>query len=193
MLARMRNRTRARLLLASSLLALCAACATPVRTDYDPSFDFSGYRTWAWLPQERERTGNPRLDSALLRERILRAVEAELTARGYQKVDPERADFLVGYHVTLEQKLDSYTIDRFYGYSPYWGGGVVYAPETVVEAYEEGTLILDVVDPHAQKLVWRGATSRRVYDNPDPEKSDERVREATRAILEKFPPVRKGS
>lgn len=75
-----------------------------------------------------------------------------------KKAATERADFLVRYHAALDRKIDGSTIDRYYG--PRLGGPAV--SETVVREYDEGTLLLDMVDRQTGRLLWRGSAQARV-------------------------------
>jgi hypothetical protein len=173
--------------LAAAIALLTASACAPfhVQSDWDPQADFSTLRTWDWLDQAEEEPGHPLLQSPLLHDRIRRAVEDELARRGHPKAVDAAPDFRVGYHLSLEQKLDVYTIDRTYGYGRF---GTWTYPETYVDEYQEGTLILDVVDARRRKLAWRGWASRPIYEQPSPEESERNVREAVAAILAKFPP-----
>lgn len=136
-------------------------------------------------------------DSILSRNRasgkpgaVRAAVESTLLAKGYQK-DETSPDFLVGYHLSLDKKLDVSTVNTHYGYAGYGVGGrwgTFGFPETRVREYEQGTLIIDVVEASAHKLVWRGSGTRRVSRNPSPEQVTERVNAAVAEILAKFPP-----
>lgn len=175
----------ARLAAAIALLAAWACAPFHVQSDWDPQTDFSALRTWDWLDQAEEEPGHPLLRNPLLHDRIRRAVEDELVRRGHPRAAGGAPDFRVGYHLSLEQKLDVYTIDRTYGYGRF---GTWTYPETHVDQYQEGTLILDVVDVRHGKLAWRGWASRPVYEQPSPEESERNVREAVAAILAKFPP-----
>ena len=168
--------------------ALAGGCSTmQLSSDYDPSVDFSRLGSYDWLPDPRPPTGDPRLDSSLLEARVRSAVETQLAARGYAKVSADQADFLVTYHVALESKLDVDTIYRSYGYG--WGRG--YGPvayDTVVREYEQGTLLLDFVDPETRNLIWRGSASAEITPDSTPEKSQERANTAVARMLERFPP-----
>jgi len=178
-------------LLALLVFETSACIAFPVQQDYDADADFSGYRTWYWLPASP--TGDPRVDNDLVDARIRRAVEQSLAARGYTKTSTGEGDFGIGYHGFIEGKIDVRTIDRYYGYGPGWGRYGGYYPgrvatETYVDQYDEATLILDIVDRDSRKLVWRGSTSARVRAEQTPEKRDARTQQAVDAILAKFPP-----
>ena len=100
-------------------------------------------------------------------------------------------DFYVGFHLSLESRLDVRTINGHYGYGGYgrhgrWG--TVGYPETRVRQYEQGTLIIDVADATHKKLVWRGWASDRLTRNPSQEDSERRVREVVAKVMEQFPP-----
>ena len=177
-----------RRLTAAVLVAFSLACAsTRVTHDYDVNADFSSYATFAWMPQPQEMRGDARIDNPLIAERVRSAIERTLTSRGYRLTSETTPDFFVGYFLSLEQKLDVYTIDRYYGAGPYrrWGAGGF---ETHVNQYEEGTLVIDIVDAEAGRLVWRGSGSRRISKSPTPQKTTERVNEVVEAILARFPP-----
>ncbi len=105
-------RTCARVLAALLLAALCACSTLRVNSDYDPDFEFSGFRTWGWLTGPRAGTVDPRLVSGLVEERIRSALEKHLAARGFQRSASGKPDFRVGYHAAVEDKVDVRTINR---------------------------------------------------------------------------------
>jgi hypothetical protein len=182
-------------LLAILLAATLGGCASmEINSDYDPVASFSGLRTYAWMPGPQKKTGDLRIDNPLLDARVRQAVDRQLEANGYVKQPPERSDFLIGYQAAVEKKLDVYTVDHYYGYPPGWGstrgygawGGTI--PETHVYEYDEGSLILDIVNPQTRKLIWRGSAQAEVNRSASPEKRQERIEEAVRRMLERFPP-----
>lgn len=168
------------------LLLLVLACSSlRVNVDYDPNEDFSAYRTFTWFPREQRQQGDYRADNPLLDARIRSAVERELAARGHRKVEDRNPDFYVAFFLSVEDKLDVYTVNR--GYYDYWGYGVG-IPETRVSQYEEGTLVLDIVDARDKELTWRGVGKGRLRRNPTPEQITEDVDAAVKEILARFPP-----
>jgi hypothetical protein len=174
-----------RIAVAALLLAACSS--VQVSTDYDPGTDFSGLKNYAWLAQNVNASGDLRLDSTLLNERIRSAVEAQLAERGYKKVAAGQVDFLVAYHTAVERKIDIDTMYRGYGYGPHdWGWGAGH--ETVVYEYDEGTLLLDVLDPKAHRLLWRGSASAVVSEQSTPKKRTKLINEAVAKLLDRFPP-----
>jgi len=180
------------------LAALASGCSTlEVSYDYDPKADFSGMTAYDWLDEPQKPTGDPRIDgNTILRDRIHQAVNTELRARGFREVS-EDPDFLVAYHVSLDRRQSVQTLNSYYGYGPGWGYGygAAYrpgfwagAPETYVYEYEEGTLILDIVDPKNKALMWRGSATDEVSFKSTPSKDQAKLNEAVKELLEHFPP-----
>jgi hypothetical protein len=171
---------------AGLLLVCLAACAPAIKVgqDYDPAAKLDGLHTWAWQPGFPRPTGDPRLDSGLLNERIQSALESGLATKGFSPAAVDEADFLVAYHVAIESKLDARTM--YTGYGPYrgWGGGAT----TIVDQYEQGTLLVDFIDPKTHNVIWRGTAQSRVQESRDPEERQARVQAAVDKLLAQFPP-----
>ena len=175
---------------AATLAVLLAGCSSfKVTDDYDPSADFAQFGSYAWLPRpDATETGARTIDDGLLRQRIERATDEGLAAKGLRRVDaPTDANLLVTSHISVEQKLRVNTTNYGYGYGRwgYYGGGYT---DTTVDQYEEGTLILDFIDAKTKQLVWRGMAQSRLKEMATPEEREARVRAAVAAILEKYPP-----
>ncbi len=163
-----------------------------IRTDYAESYDFSKLVTYRWAKPKPEAPAET-MPGPKVSRMVREAVDRELQAKGYRLVpEGEAADFLVACALSVEQKLDVRTIRTTYGYGRAWrhaGVRVAYEPETIVQAYyEEGTLLLDVVDARSQEAVWRGTAQSRVDRIAVDEKVRARVQDAVARILEKFPP-----
>jgi hypothetical protein len=180
------------------LAALISGCSSmEISYDVDPQANFAGLKTYQWIKEPPIPTGDPRIDgNTILATRIQEAVDTGLAARGFRTVasDP---DFLVAYHVSLDRRQSVQTLNRYYGYGPGWGYGYgasyrpgywAGAPETYVYEYEEGTLILDIVNPKNKELMWRGSAQDEVHFTSTPEKDQTRLDEAVHKMLLKFPP-----
>jgi hypothetical protein len=189
---------RASLTLVLVVAVILAGCSTmEISHDYDPKANFAGLKTYEWLKEPQKPTGDPRIDgNTILQNRIHEAVDTELTARGFRKVTSD-PDFLVAYHVSLDRRRSVQTLNNYYGYGPGWGYGYGAAyrpgywagsPETYVYEYEEGTLILDIVDPKNKELMWRGSAQDEVHFKSTPEKDQTQLNEAVHKMLESFPP-----
>ncbi len=166
-----------------SILLLVGCSGVSVDSDFDPSADFSSLTTYRWL--STKASGDPALDSGLLQERIRRSVDAAMSAKGYRRSDGGSTDFCVASHVSKQSKVDVETIPAGFGYVG-WGGGL--GTETEVDQYEEGTLMIDVIDGAGKKLLWRGTGKTRIASVGSPAARDKEVAEVVNAILAKFPP-----
>ena len=170
-------------LLAALYLAGCAPISVSV--DYDPQVDFSGYRSWGWLP-EPTATGNPRVDDPMLHQRIRWAIEAQLESRGFvAAADPQMR---VGYHLSTERKLYVRTVNSPYAYRYTDGRTTEIRGEatTYVNEYERGMLVIDIVDTVHDALVWRGVGERQLRNQPTSEQVERSVRQVVAEILKRF-------
>jgi len=185
-------------LVSAALLAVAGCASVRVSTDFDEEYDFTQLATFAWLdPPLREQSrveapiGDPFAHNTLLDKRVRDEVGAWLTSHGYRPArEGESPDFLVRYDfVSRDVTRDSPVIVSggfgHYGYG--WGSGVGYGYSPSND-YQEGTLILDVIDPDTQRIAWRGSGSS---ESRDPHMKPERLHESVTAILERFPPKRK--
>jgi hypothetical protein len=177
---------RLRVVSAFALLWSLAACSSvQVKQDWDPNANFSGLHTWNWQSSTPALTGNPRLDDPLVHSRIQSALAATLRSKGYAQT-ASKPDFLVTYHVAIQQKLDAQTI--YTGYGPYRGWYGVGGTQTVVDQYDLGTLLVDFIDPGTNNVIWRGTAESRLQELKTPEEREARVKDAVERLLNQFPP-----
>lgn len=178
-----------RILIGIVAVTLSAGCATTrVETDFDRAVDFGALSTFAWTDPVREEVEDPVLDSELLTRKVRRAAIAALQDMGYQEADPGDADFFVTYHTSSRE--------RHFGSEPRMmialGGAHGRLHQTVFisdgfgyRSYQEGTLIIDVIDAGGMQLVWRGWTRGFVSKEHF---TDEAVAGKVEEILGRFPP-----
>ena len=172
---------------------LLAGCASmDITTDYDNTYTFQGLKTFAWMSAAEQGKRDPRFNNELLDARVKRAVQANLERKGYALVtDGAAADFRVGHQVLLQNKMSAKTVNDYYGYQGAWGERYWYRAgqtQTYVYEYEQGTLLIDLVDGADNRLVWRGAAQAEVDRKGSAESRDKRLNEAVEKILEGFPP-----
>jgi hypothetical protein len=180
------------------VIALVGGCSgIQVSQDYDLSTNFNAYRTFAWAPEPTQKSGDVVIDSPFMDRRIRTAIETTLESKGYPKAAGGRPDFLVTYQLVVKTQVEIDTVGPAFGWGvypygywgypyPYWGG-IDYT--TFINQYEVGTLLVDFTDAKTHQLFWRGIGSRRIYQQPTPEKSTERVNRTVGEILAQYPPV----
>ncbi|RAV30484.1 DUF4136 domain-containing protein [Sinomicrobium soli] len=166
-------------LLPLMILALVAGSCASVRVaaDYDRQVNFAQYRTFAFFKPGIDKAEISDLD----KKRILRAIEAGLTAKGLTKSD--NPDMLVSIFTTEKERVDVYNNYGWgWGWNPYWWG-MAYPN---VSTSTEGSLFIDFIDAGRNELVWQGKGTGYLTSRMD--KKDERIREFVNSILEKYPP-----
>lgn len=111
---------------------------------------FSDYVTYDWGPPDKFPVGDPRLDNnPFFADYVMGAIEKQLDRKGYEHATNGDVDLLIHYHASVNQKVDVYAVDSEYGYC-YGNCQPQYTD------YEQGTLVVDLVDARTSKVVWRG-------------------------------------
>ena len=173
-------------LLALALLGTSACVGPDVRTDFDPSADFTKFRTYAFAElTDLSQTGL--LENSLLRKRLDQMVEQQLMNKGLQQVaGDQQPDLLVHYWVGVTQKQQVVSSGPA-GPGPYyrWGGG--YGGGVTTIEYKEGTLVLDLVESTKKELVWRATIVATLERRTD--ENLELVDKALAKAFEQYPPV----
>jgi len=178
-----------RVLVAGLALGLLATggCAGPkVLTDFDPSTEFSAFRTYAFAGlTDRDQGGV--LDNSLMRKRIEEMVGQQLTAKGLRQVGmEERPDLLVHFWAGVKDKQRVESTGGTYGggyrRAGYSGGVTTYE-------YQEGTLIVDLVESSKKELVWRATIVETLGSKP--EKNLEVANKGVAKAFEAYPPSNK--
>ena len=163
-----------------AVLALAGCATLNVGSYVERGIDLRQYRTFDWGPSEGLYTGDPRLDNnRFFDERVRSEVEAGLGARGFEKA-ARPPDVLIHYHASVTQRFDSRELDRQYGSCenescrPY--------------VYEAGTLVVDLVDPRTNTLIWRGWVEGAIDGAIDDQGwMEEKVHQAVARILARLP------
>lgn len=175
-----------------AMVLFCAqACSSiDVKTDFDPSADFTRFHTFAFAGfTDITKTGLP--DNSLTRKRIETGVSRELTQKGLQEVKPdEHPDLLVHYWIGTQdkQRVQGTGGPGYYGGGYYGGGygwGASYNTVTTYE-YTEGTLVVDLVEPVKKELQWRATMVAILEDTA--QENIELGNEAIKKAFENYPP-----
>jgi hypothetical protein len=176
--------------LLSGVVAMFVVCAVgctslDVKTDFDPTVDFSRFKTFAFTGlTDLDQRGI--LDNSLIRNRFETMIGKELRQKGLSQVPLDQSpDLLVHYWVGVKDKQQVQSTGPAYGgyYGYGWGSG--YGGVSTYE-YREGTLITDLVEPTNKTLVWRATM---VADLEDSMKENVELSEkALKKAFEGYPP-----
>lgn len=164
------------------LLGLVFTSCNSVRvaSDYDKEVNFNQYSSFAFFKPGIDKAEISDLD----KKRILRAIEAELLAKGFTKSDDP--DLLVSIFTKTRENINIYNSPYGYGYG--WGWHPYYwnTGRNTVSSTTDGTLYIDLIDADEKELVWQGMGTAALASDVD--KKQERINEIVRKILEKYPP-----
>lgn len=180
-----------KLLLISIALALLSVTAlAETKSDYDRSYDFSTLQTWDFKVITR-MPEDPVGTNTLWNQRIHDGLVEHLAQVGYRKLRDGEPDFLVTYFMGIKEKYDIRYIDygfpgrwgnwghwgRWYGWTPGYGQVDVWRIP-----YNESTLVVDLIDPHTNQLVWRGYDTQTI----DFDKSEKTIHKSVENLIKRF-------
>lgn len=179
--------------LAALVFAGCNTGDGPtVRTDYDKHVNFAQFHTFAFQKGRIvTRLGTPDSNNTLVDGRIRDAVVNQLSAKGL-RLSTQSPDLVATYVAGARSKQEiqdlgptPYSGDYFGGPFGFERGGFYGAgfDQFYVNNYTQGTLILDLIDPHTKKLVWRAYVTQAI-DRPDAKT----INNAVAAALKQYPP-----
>tara|TARA_R110002072_G_scaffold91237_1_gene203512 strand:- start:510 stop:1052 length:543 start_codon:yes stop_codon:yes gene_type:complete len=170
-----------KLLFLLCLVILTSCSSVKVVTDYDTKVDFTSYKTFAFYKKGIDKASVSDLD----KKRIMRAVEAELVAKGFSKsVNP---DILVSIFTKSREQVNvsdnNVGIGWGWGYNPWFYGRT----NININQYTEGTLFIDFIDKKTNELIWQGIGSGAMKMS-NIEKKEERINEFVYKIISTYPP-----
>ncbi|MFN8573853.1 MAG: DUF4136 domain-containing protein [Gemmatimonadaceae bacterium] len=167
---------------ASLAVLASTACATmDIGADYEQSATLTPFRSFSFDTRDALPTGDPRLDNnPFFDSRMRAAVEFEMAAKGLKRADTG-TDLLVHYHASVSQRVDVLRSDTERGYSDVTG-----TPANVVQ-FDEGTILVDVVDAKSKRVIWRGwARADMGGVLSDPHTMDAFVQKAVHGMFTRF-------
>ncbi|MGD8416182.1 MAG: DUF4136 domain-containing protein [Pseudomonadales bacterium] len=175
------------LLLACAAIALVGCTSKPTGySDFDAGTDFSGFRTFAFMPKNTLVVSapapvNPALESILREE-----VRAYLTRRGYgYSADADEADFLVGFAVGATPTSRTTSFGDNSNQVRIVGQAV--EAETVTQDATTAGLVIDFYDRPSGRKQWMGWTVQEMSMG-DRMELRQTVHDAVTIILANFPP-----
>jgi Domain of unknown function (DUF4136) len=152
-----------------------------VKTATAPDANFTAAHTFRFLHWHASaepvsnpaQSNDPMFESSITGQDVRRDISRDLAAKGYEHVqggDDAMSDLSVAYYIGSRRKLQVTNYD--YGY-PFWGWGWRWGPgwgawpAQQITSYNQGTVIIDVLDSTGHKLLWRGEGRSEVPSNPD--------------------------
>lgn len=179
-------------------IILAVSCATPAYVEKDETADFSRYKTYAWIDNNKKDDKNRHTE--FMKKHVHDAANAQLVKEGWRE-DRSKPDVLISYDLlvektTREQSNPVYSrpYQRIY-YNPFYRRyGTIYYPSTFMgydnntETVREGTLTITMVDAKTDKTIWQGWTTDDVNSRNVTQKE---IQSSVNSIFRKFDVVKK--
>lgn len=166
------------LLLAAATLGFTSCSPFQVKSDYAETANFNTYRTY------KLRIDDLKLND-IDKDRVLNEVSKQLQTKGLNV--SETPDLIVNVKAN-HKKVQDVQSSRPYGMygwgGPFgWGVGM---NRTWTSNYNQGALIIDLIDSKTQKLVWQGIGSGISVDSP--KSKQKQIPEIVAEIMANYPP-----
>lgn len=163
---------------AASLAAAMACAPIAVSSFTERDVRVETYDTFGWAVVDTGVPGDPRLDNNPFFHEYLRgAIDRHLISRGYEPT-VLTADVYVHYHASTRQKV------HLTGHPP-----TADRPrDQAVDIYDEGTIVIDLMDARSGGLVWRGAAQSGLAGVVDDQRRmEETIERVVSRILARLP------
>lgn len=168
------------------LFLFLAGCKDNVQTFKPMNVDLSEYETFAYLPNTDIEVPGKDYSTEEVNQIIIETVNQNMMEAGYT-LDRDNPDLLVlisaetdlevaterdpayaRYPYTVPETGDTISAEVYPVYTPYYYRGFTgyRGYDTDVYAFEEGTVIIDLIDRETKKTVWKGITSETIFDEP---------------------------
>jgi hypothetical protein len=175
---------------AALVLGASVSQAQDVSFNAMPNIDWAKFKTYKWVKIEGVSYPDDITDS-----QIKTAIDTQLAAKGLTKSEGN-ADLYVGYQVAVDKEKEWTAYGM--GGGPAWGwgpgyyggygGGMATATSSTIHI---GTLGVDMYDPAAKQLVWRGSASKTLDPKAKPEKRQKNLGKAMAKMFKNYPPPAK--
>ena len=153
----------------------------------DKNVDFSKFKTYSWSPIGA--VAHP-----VLAADVVGAIEDQMKAKGLELV-PSNPDLVIKVYGSVDQESSAYSNDPLYNatggippFDPSLSGPMLvgtWGSTTVI--IHKGELVVDLLDPAAKKLVWRGIAQDNLAKN-NPNKLLDQVNNAITKMFKDYPP-----
>jgi len=180
---------------ALAITGVVVLAGVKVKISVDKTYDFTRLKTYAWHPDGAgevkmlELSGD---DPVALLERFdpvfKSAITAELAKKGIAPATAGKPDFYVHYYVLIGPNSESQYRGQFVGAIPPWGLPDFAMTTTSFKVWEQGTIVLDVIDASKMEICWRGIAEAKINREKTAAERDQRIRDGMRDLLKSFPP-----
>lgn len=182
------------------LVLAIVSCGPRVNTTKAGDVNLSKYETFAYLPNANVNVEGEMYDDENINTLIVESVRSQMMDEGYS-LDRENPDLLVLISTKIDSETET-TTDPVYATYPYntginrvgpyynnyyytgynnYSGVVGYDTDTY--SYNEGSLVINLVDRETKETVWKGVASDNIYDQT----TDMKIKSMVDDIFKEYP------
>ena len=182
-------------IISTILMLMLSACGSVnVQTENGAGADFTKLRSYDWFEKRDVSLDGVGVNNPDVEELVKASVEKQLQSKGYRKATDAQPDFLISWVGAIEKKVKVESINHLYssyGYGPVAAGMPLAAKKgDTVREYEEGTILLDVLDPVTHTMLWRGRGTDRLLQGMEKGDTPLYINKLVKNILKTFPKVK---
>jgi len=179
-------------ILTSVLLLSLAACSSINRqVKYDHAQNFESMRSYNFKPIPDKLADDTNYQ--LVRQaNIILTIENAMAGKKIRKETRIEPDFWLNYYLTGEQPINTGDLNALFAYNlglawdDKYGAGQGKADTAYT--YQHRTLIIDLISPDNNRLIWRGATSTGIKPGDSAADIQQALQKSAQVILKPFPP-----
>lgn len=144
-------------------ICVITGCQNQVAVDYDRAQKerIKNYNHYTIETREERASYGTISLSPLVDRRVENAIHNNLQDNGYGR--RSSGDFRINFHTATKDRTNVY--DLGYGPAPFgrepYFGDYSYG-RLFIDKFEEGTLVIDIIDNETNQLIWRGSHTRRL-------------------------------
>lgn len=177
-----------RLLSNITLLFVLTACSNlkEATTSFRSTFDFSAVKTYSTY--DRNSTfGEIQNLHGNTRNTIELSIEQSLDSKGLSYKTPQNADIMISYYVIGQNFTEFKHYNREVKYCSYCLKVGQVSRQNLQSITEEGSLILDIIDPKKQRSVWRSVYPLGFKEEDNSREIQEKIITAVDSMLNDYP------
>lgn len=167
-------------LLLWSFLIFSSCSSVKIVSDIGKGVDYTQYKTYTWSEvEEPMNAAYQQFDNSLNRARFRKAIDMAMQSHGYILAEG-KVDLEVDFHLQFEHKAVPY-----HTYNNNRNDHYAEVKTTSVYQYDQGSLIIHLVDLKQEQIVWQGVSSR-ILDSSMLDKADENIQKTINKMFDKF-------
>jgi hypothetical protein len=181
----MRLRNQLLMIVAIWLVSVVGVNCQEIKYDSIPGTNFSKYKKYKWQRAEKANYSDASVD-----DMMTRAIDAELSAKGFVRTNGDDADLYFVYQLAILQDVEWSTFTN----QIHWHGGANTlagfrgATTNSTEMIRKGWLIIDAYDVGTKDLVWEASATKALSKSPSPQKMEKNAKKVMSKIFKNFPP-----